>query len=126
MALYAGEAVRVRAQITDPDTGSPFVVADGDHDPTATLALWAPGRNPVKDTEIRNGAVGTPEGPDHDGEMVYRPETSDFIVFVHTRGAGIDSAPDGQKWEPGKWTFRVRVTGNVFTNWEYGSFALKP
>lgn len=118
MALYTGEAVRVRAQIIDPDTNAPFVVAEGDPDPTAELELWAPGRNPARDPDVR-------PTPDHSGSMEYRPETSDFILFVHTRGGGVEPDPTGLKWEPGKWSFRVTVEGNVFTNWEYGTFSLK-
>lgn len=120
MALYAGEAVRVRAQIMDPDTDAPFVVAEGDPNPTATLELWAPGKNPAKDPAVR---PDPDHGPD---DMDYRPEESDFVLFVHTRGAGMGPDPTGDKWEPGKWSFRVRVTGNVFTNWEYGTFTLRP
>lgn len=122
MALYAGEAVRVRAEIIDPDTNAPFVVAEGDPNPTATIELWAPGKNPARDPDVRSN-------PDHGpASMDYRPETSDFIVFVHTRGPGIgpdQSATPGDKWEPGRWSFRVTVEGNVFTNWEYGTFSLK-
>ena len=120
MALYAGEAVRVRAEIIDPDTDQTFVVAEGESNPSATIKLWAPGKNPVKDPGIR-------DSPDHGPDnMDYRESVGDFIVFVHTRGSGISPDPTGEKWEPGKWSFRVEVTGNVFTNWEYGTFTLRP
>lgn len=120
MALYAGEAVRIRAQVTDPDTQAPFVL-DEDGSISATLELWSPGKNPAKDPEIRDAPD---HGPAPMGE--FRPEQSDFVVFVHTRGAGIEADPTGAKWEPGKWSFRVRITGNAFVNWEYGSFTIRP
>lgn len=119
MALYAGEAVRIRAEVIDPDTDATLVVAEGEANPSATIKLWAPGRNPARDPSVR----ATPDhGPN---PMTYREAEGDFIVFVHTRGTGISQDPMGDKWEHGKWSFRVEVTGNVFTNWEYGTFTLK-
>ena len=119
MVLYAGEAVRVRAVVSDLDTDGPLVIPQGEPAPTAELTIWKPGDNPIKDPAIRD----TPEhGP---ASMTWRPAESDFIIFVHTRGADVTPDPAGAKWEPGRWTFRVKVEGNAFTNWEYGTFTLK-
>lgn len=120
MVLYAGEAVRIRAVVTDLDTGGPLVIPLGEPAPTAELMLWAPGKNPSRDVEVR-------DDPDHGPvSMTWRPDESDFIVFVHTRGPDTTADPEGEKWVPGRWSFRVKVEGNAFTNWEYGIFNLRP
>lgn len=104
MALYAGEAVRIRAVANDPDTGEPL-----DPAPTAVFVeLWKPDRNPSSDPSVRS----TPDEPRID--MTHRVEEDDFIVFVSTEG-----------WEPGRWSFRVTIEGDDYTNWEYGSFRLR-
>lgn len=118
MALYAGEAVRVRAQVIDPDTEATLVLADGEPAPTATIDLWSPGNDPARDTDRRSN-------PTHSGSMTYRAEKGDFIAYVSTEGDGIDeSATPGTPWEAGRWFYRVSVTGQAFTNWEYGNFRL--
>lgn len=119
MALYAGEAVRVRARLIDPEINGPFVVRDEDPDPTAKLWLWAPGKSPRNNLDHRQDHDHGPE------DMEYRPETNDFILFVHTRGEGMGPS-EGEKWQSGRWSFRVEVTGNAFRNWEYGTFNLRP
>ena len=144
MVLYAGEAVRVRAEVLDPDTGAPLVLREDDPIPTATIKLWGPGKNPARDPTIRNS-------PDHGPRwMTYRTEHRDFVIFIHTRegswpssflledgsllmtedgmplGLDEDVGELGEKWQHGRWSFRVEVTGNVFTNWEYGTFTLRP
>lgn len=107
MALYVGEAVRIRASAVDPETGLPL-------DPAPVQALvdfWAPGRVPTKDELVR-------QEPDIAGKvMTQRPETQDFILIQHTKGA---------PWVAGKWTYRVTVVGHSYDNWEYGTFSLKP
>lgn len=106
MALYVGEAVRIRAVANDPDTGEVL-----DPPPSAVyVELWKPERNPASDPSVR----ATPDVPRVD--MDYRADENDFIVFVST---------EGTPWEPGRWSFRVTIEGDDYTNWEYGSFRLR-
>lgn len=142
MVLYAGEAVRVRAEVLDPDTGKALVLDEDDPVPVATVKLWGPGRNPARNPDVRSSPDYGPKG------MSYRPDYRDYVIFILTRDPnpaiittedgvqllteegdpllmdGVESG-SGEKWEPGKWSFRVEVTGNAFTNWEYGTFTLK-
>lgn len=106
MALYVGEAVRIRALAVDPETDQPL-----DPPPLqAFVEFWGPGRNPVRDESVR-------DSPDIDDQlMTYRAETNDFILFQLT---------EGDPWEPGKWTYRVTIVGSTYRNWEYGTFSLK-
>lgn len=105
MALYLGEAVRLRATATDPETGLPLT-------PTgASVDFWAPGKNPIKDPDVR-------AFPDVGNQpMVWRPETQDFVLVASTTGPA---------WTAGKWTYRVTVQGEAFSNWEFSTFTLKP
>lgn len=103
---YVGEAVRIRVTATDPETGVALVPA-----PTsASIDFWRPGRNPIRDLEVRS----TPDISNT--EMAYRPATNDFVLFQSTAG---------DPWVAGKWTYRVTVSGDSFTNWEYATFVLK-
>lgn len=106
MALYVGEAVRIRASAVDPETKTPLALPL-----TATVDFWKPGRNPVKDETVR-------DSPDVPGQtMTHRPETGDFVLF---------QATSAEVWEPGKWTYKVTVVGDTFSNWEFATFVLKP
>lgn len=101
MALYLGEAVRIRASATDPESGAAL-----DPPPTsAAVDFWAPGVD-------RKEAEPTIPGV----AMTYRTEQNDFVLFQATAGPS---------WTVGKWTYRVTVQGEAFSNWEYGTFALK-
>lgn len=107
MALYVGEAVRIRASALDPETLQPL-------DPrpnSARVDFWGPDRNPVRDPTLRNDPDVGPVA------MSYRPEENDFIAFVSTGGA--------VPWEPGKWSYRVTVIGDAYENFEFGTFKLK-
>lgn len=107
MVLYVGEAVRIRVSALDPETGNPL-----DPPPTsAKVDFWAPGRNPIRDASVR----GTPDVPNV--AMAYRTATTDYVVFQPT---------SGNPWVAGKWTYRVTVVGNSYSNWEYATFVLKP
>lgn len=100
MALYVGETVRVRAHALDPETGERL-------DPAPTEAFvdfWAP--------EVERGDAPTLGNR----QMAYREATNDFVLNETTN--------PNSGWVPGKWTYRVTVVGQVFTNWEYGSFKL--
>ena len=108
MALYVGEAVRIRVDALDPETGEPLSPA-----PTsAVVDFWAPGKDPVKNLADR----GSPDVQNQ--TMTYRSTEDDFVLYQDTSG--------GAPWVDGKWTFRVTVTGATYTNWEFGSFKLKP
>lgn len=101
MALYLGEAVRIRASATDPETGLAL-----DPPPVeAVVDFWAPGLDRKVDDPTFSGVV-----------MSYRTEQKDFILFQSTTGDG---------WIPGKWIYRVKVTGDSFENFEYANFTLK-
>jgi hypothetical protein len=104
MALYVGEAVRIRSQALDPQTDEPL-----DPAPTSGVVdFWEPGKNPKTDATVR-------ANPDYqNATMTYRATQDDFVLDQDTTG-----------WPVGKWTFRVTMTGSTFTNWEYGTFALK-
>lgn len=105
MALYVGEAVRIRATAVDPETGTPLPAPIA-----ATVDFWAPGKNPVKDPAVR-------DAPDVPAQaMTHRPDAGDFVLFQGTAGA---------PWVAGKWTYRVTVVGEAFSNWEYATFVLK-
>ena len=101
MALFLGEAVRIKAKATDPETGEAL-------DPAPTSAVvdfWAPGLDRKVDDPTIEGVT-----------MTYRPTTDDFILYQST---------DGAPWVIGKWTYKVTMTGAVFVNWEYSNFTLK-
>lgn len=98
MTLYVGDALRIVVSATDPETSLPL-----DPAPTgAEVDFWAPGVNRKTD------APTTP-----DVAMTWRPATSDFVLFQDTTG-----------FAPGKWTFRVTVTGSTYSNFEYSTFRL--
>lgn len=106
MALYVGEAVRISAEALDPDGRSPL-----DPPPlSAHVEFWAPGRNPVRDPDVR----GTPD-------VAAQPLTRDDVTGVWALYQSTDGAP----WVAGKWTYRVTVVGSAYENWEYASFSLK-
>lgn len=101
MALYLGEAVRIRAAATDPETKAPL-----DPPPTsAVVDFWAPGQNSRTDTPTISGVA-----------MTYRADKQDFVLY---------QATSGTEWVVGKWTYKVTITGDAYTNWEYANFALK-
>lgn len=106
MALYVGEAIRIRVDTIDPDTDLPL-----DPPPTsAEVSFWAPGKNPVTDPTVRS----VPDvGPVSMGS--YDTELKAFVLYIETTG-----------WEPGKWTYQAKIVGaNSFDNWEYSTFKLK-
>lgn len=106
MVLYVGEAVRIRASAVDPETLQPL-----DPPPmAASVDFWGPGKNPRTDPEVR----GAPDIGNR--TMTYRELEGDFILFESTEGA---------QWSAGKWTYRVRIEGQTYQNWEYGTFTLK-
>lgn len=116
MALYVGEAVRIRASALDPETQAPL-----DPPPqSATVSFWGPDRNPVKEVELRNDPDYGPfdmVAPGQTSPNGFVNDSADFIAFVST------SEPN--PWEAGKWTYRVTVVGNAFENFEFGTFKLK-
>lgn len=101
MALYLGEAVRIKAKATDPETGLALDPAPI----SATVDFWAPGL----DKKVDPPTVA-------DVAMTYRSGSEDFILFQST---------DGAPWVAGKWNYKVTVTGALYTNWEYANFTLK-
>lgn len=101
MALFLGEAVRIKAKATDPETGEAL-----DPPPTsATVDFWAPGL----DRKVDPPTIAAQA-------MTYRPATDDFILFQPTYGS---------PWVTGKWTYKVTMTGSVYVNWEFSNFTLK-
>lgn len=101
MTLYLGEAVRILAVPTDPETGLPL-----NPPPTgATVDFWAPGLDRKVDAPTISAVP-----------MTFRSATGDFILFQDTAGAN---------WVLGKWVYRVTVQGATFRNFEYASFSLK-
>ena len=107
MALYVGEAVRIRATAVDPETSLAL-----DPPPlSAKVDFWLPGRNPIKDELVR----ASPDASDR--AMTYRTATGDFVLFQETAGS---------PWIAGKWTYKVTITGTSYLNWEFGTFVLKP
>lgn len=100
MALYLGEAVRIRATATDPDTGSLL-----DPPPTsAHVDFWAPGVDRKTNAPTISGQA-----------MSYRSAENDFVLYQDTQGT---------PWVAGKWVYRVTVVGDSFSNFEYDSFRL--
>ena len=100
MALYLGEAVRIRATATDPDTGLAL-----DPAPTsASVDFWAPGVDRKTEDPTIPGVA-----------MSYRSEKSDFVLYQST---------EGDPWVVGKWTYRVTVVGESYSNFEYDNFKL--
>lgn len=100
MTLYVGEAVRILAKATDPESSLPL-------DPAPTSAVvdfWSPDQDRQVDTPIIS-----------DVAMTYRSATNDFVLFQST---------SGEPWVAGKWVFRVTVTGSTYQNWEISSFKL--
>lgn len=104
MALYVGEAVRIRASALDPETKEAL-----DPPPSsARVDFWAPGKNPSRDPLVR------PDPDQGPVSMAYIVEQQAFVTFVLTTG-----------WEPGRWSYRVTVVGDRYENWEFGTFKLK-
>lgn len=105
MALYVGEAIRIRVEPIDPDTNQPL-----DPPPSsAEVSFWAPGRNPAKDPTVR----ATPDyGPFDMG--AYDAELNGFTFYIETEG-----------WTEGKWSYQVKIVGaSSLDNWEYSTFKL--
>lgn len=98
MTLYVGDALRIVVSATDPETSLPLSPA-----PTgAQVDFWAPGVDRKKSAPTRTAVA-----------MAYRTATKDFALFQDTTG-----------FAPGKWTFRVTVTGTTYSNFEYSTFKL--
>lgn len=104
MALYVGEAVRIRASALDPETQ----LALDPPPQSATVSFWGPDKDPKKDPSVR--AV-----PDV-GPIAMTASGAEFTAFVSTAG---------NPWVPGKWSYRVTVVGDAFENFEFGTFKLK-
>lgn len=101
MTLYVGEAVTVKAVATDPIRNVPIT------DATAEVEFYAPPKNPKANPEDRT----------RDGDTVtltYDVDAGCYLGYADTTG-----------WEPGKWAFKVTLSGS-YDSWEYGSFTLKP
>jgi hypothetical protein len=107
VALYLGEAVRIKTSAVDPETKLALDPPPGE----AFVDFWLPGKSPTKNAVER----ATPDLSNQ--AMTYRAATADFILFQATESA---------LWVAGKWTYRVTVVGTSFRNWEYATFALKP
>lgn len=106
MALYVGEAVRIRASALDPETREPLTPRPI----SAHVHFYHPDKNPARDPEVRDDSDFGPI------EMGWREATQDFAVFVSTDGSG---------WVPGRWSYRVTVQGNAYENFEFGTFRLR-
>lgn len=84
---HVGETVRLRAKATDPETFE--VLPEG----TAQVEWWAPGADRTGDP----ASVTTP--------MSWRTAEQDYVVYQQTDG-----------WVPGRWTYKVTVTGTQYSN----------
>ncbi len=107
MPLFAGEAVRIRAQAIDPVTKKPLVPAPN----RAEVAFWSPTQgDPSRNPGIRSTPAVGPV------EMTYRSTENDFVAHQSTGGA--------TPWQPGRWFYRVTIFGDSYLNFEFGSFRL--
>ncbi len=102
--LYVGEAVRLTARVTDPDTGQPTAAA------SATVDLWAPEVDRKTAAPTRSGIA-----------MTYRPTQRDYVTYLDTAQG---------TWPPGRWNYRVTVIGlptdeGTFRSIEFSTFVLE-
>lgn len=107
MAIFVGEGITIVCQATDPATDTAITTTP------AAVEFFAPGKNPVSTPGDRT----VDEGP---FTMSFNPAvvnkdgtTGAYECFIDTTG-----------WAPGKWTYRVTLTG-AFASWEYATVTLK-
>ena len=108
MALYVGDTVGVKVDLTDPFTGEALTGY------TVTLDLYGPGKNPKTDPSVR----GTPDVADVEAIFDATVENSagtlgTYIAFVDT-----------DNFTSGTWSFRATASGPVYQDPEYGTFRL--
>lgn len=101
MAIYVGEAVAIRAQATHPFTKDQIT------DLTGSVDVYDPSKDPKASPTDRSA-------PNATATMTYDAASEGYVAFVLTTG-----------FVPGKWTYRVHLTGGGFDNFEFGTFTLK-
>lgn len=102
--LYVGEAIRLTARVTDPDTGQPTGAS------TVVADLWAPDLDRKTAPPTRSAVA-----------MSYRASHRDYVTYLDTSQG---------TWPPGRWTYRVTVTGlptdeGTFRSIEFSTFVLE-
>lgn len=103
MVLYLGEAVKIVASASDPESGAPL-----DPPPSSAFVdFWGPGVNRRTESPTISRV-----------SMTYRTGTKDFVLVQNTAPM-VDP-----RWIAGKWTYRVTMVG-LFSNFEYATFTLK-
>jgi hypothetical protein len=108
MALYAGDTVAIKVQLTDPFSGAPLT----GH--TVTLDLYVPGRNPKTNTSVRATPDVSGINAAWDGTVVNSDSTTGaYIGYVDSTG-----------FAAGTWSFRATAVGPVYHNMDFGSFKL--
>ena len=100
---YLGEAVAVRASARHPFTEEVVPDLSGHVD------FFAPGKNPQRNPNDRTPDVSNIP-------VSFDEEIEAYVAYVLT---------DGSPWEPGRWSYRVKLEGDNWKNWEYGNFQLR-
>lgn len=99
MAVYVGEGVTVRGELTDPDTEQPISAGVG------MVEVFAVGKNPARnpaDREVEYGPFAA----------TYDEDAQRWIAYLDTGG-----------WAPGERYVRMTVTDS-YPTWEYTKIKL--
>lgn len=94
---HVGETIRLRAKATDPETLAVLTPT------SAVVEWWGP------------GVDRTASLPAVTSNMGWRVTEQDFVLYQATDG-----------WPPGRWTYKVSVTGTQYTNVSVGAITLNP
>lgn len=101
MATYEGEVVVIFATATHP------ISKDAIESLTGEVHFYVPGKRPASVPADRT----SDQGP---YAMAWDASLAGYVAYVPTTG-----------WEPGRWSYRVSLTGGDFANWEYGTVTVK-
>lgn len=112
MVLYVGEAVTIVAAALNPLRNNVAIT-----DAVAKVDFFAPGKDPKG-----NPADRTPDQGDL--PMIYDALATFQTAQTSVVGAYVCYA-ETAGWEPGKWSYRVTLTGNEYESVEYSTFTLK-
>lgn len=107
--MYAGQAITVVAQATDPKHNAQIT------DALSHVDFFAPGKNPAKVPSDRTVVDEGPFPMTWDATIVNKDGTlGAYVAYVDTTD-----------WPPGKWTYRVTLEGS-YDAWAYGTVKLDP
>lgn len=107
MAIYVGEVIAVRAKATHPFTKDPIT------DLTGEVHFYEPSKDP-------KGSPTDRAAPDRGPfALSYDAASEGYVAFAPTTDATLGD------WVPGKWSFRVKLAGGTYNNFEFGTVTVK-